>query len=79
MEPIIKVKVWHFRLDIKLFILLRSSYEYYRRRNDLYRCEIYKVLKMLRGHGLLRESDSKEFQEHNIKKFPELNKISSFY
>ena len=35
---------------------------------------IYQVLKMLRGHGLLRESDSKEFQEHNIKKFPELNK-----
>ena len=28
---------------------------------------IYQVLKMLRGHGLLRESDSKELQEHNIK------------
>ena len=29
---------------------------------------IYQVLKMLRGHGLLRESDSKELQKHNIKK-----------
>ena len=29
---------------------------------------------MLRGHGLLRETDNKHFQDKCIKKYPKLNK-----